>query len=87
MDNSTCLLDFKHFVIVPSVIGMICLTLLLINVNNIFAQVLKTYNSALFDINFEYPSDWCIPPSFLADNSSLMGEPNDERNCSYQTHE
>ena len=59
---------------------MICLALLLINTNYIFAQVLKTYNSTLFDINFEYPSDWYIPPYFLLDNSSLVNEPNDERN-------
>ena len=59
---------------------MICLTLLLINVNNIFAQVPISYNSTLFDINFEYPSDWFVPPSFLADNYSLVDEPNDERN-------
>ncbi|MDP8906861.1 MAG: hypothetical protein M3M88_05015 [Thermoproteota archaeon] len=52
----------------------------MINANYIFAQVPKTYNSTLFDISFEYPSDWYVPPSLLADNSSLINEPNDERN-------
>lgn len=58
---------------------MIFLTLLLINTNYIFAQAPKTYSSTLFDISFQYPSNWYIPPSLLADNSSFIDEPNDER--------
>ena len=80
MDNNTYSLNIKTFVIVASVVGMISLTLLLLNVNSVLAQVLKTYNSTLFDISFEYPSDWYIPPPFLVDNSSLVNGPDDERN-------